>query len=434
MTSEAVQITDFRRQIPGDRSGHWHVFPMITTYNQLQKKIIWEIRVGLMNCQTGNYYDIQDEYYDHREPLPDGYSAVVITYSGQQGGTINETSRNFVSEPRNVGTRSYTNVFCAALRDAFTKYRKQINAKSRVNVGQVKLYPPMLANRYNDKHAHEQVYVQPKFDGNRAVAVLNETAGGQEYVELYSRGLKEWPGHDDVRNELLPVLRHYHDNHGVRLYVDGELYDHGRKLQELGEMRRKSGATGIDFMIFDVFDPDRPNMKFSQRWQIVEQMFGEFDHWQRCVKTATYHVQKHSVNDCWQQFVNQGYEGAIVRNDTAYQYSYRNYHTNHMLKIKRMLDDEYRIVNYTEGSGKDKGLLLLVCQTESGKRFNSRPAVPFERRRELFARMPTVENNGSTHFQNHWQDRLLTIYYEEKSKDGVPLYNRNQLEVRLPDY
>ncbi len=84
--------------------------------------------------------------------------------------------------------------------------------------------------------------------------------------------------------------------------------------------------------------------------------------------------------------------------------------------MKPKFTDEYEVVGYAEGSkGKDKGAILWVCQTQDGDQFHVTPKdMTYAERYDLF-------HDAVDNFEEKYLGRMLTVEYEDLSKDGIPL-------------
>jgi ATP-dependent DNA ligase len=108
------------------------------------------------------------------------------------------------------------------------------------------------------------------------------------------------------------------------------------------------------------------------------------------------------------EFVEAGYEGIMLRNAVGV---YRaNYRSNDLQKYKEFMEDEYRIIDFKEGEGRDLGAVIWVCETADGKEFTVRPRGTMEQRREWF-------NDGESYIGKN-----LTVVYQELTEDGKPRF------------
>jgi hypothetical protein len=105
--------------------------------------------------------------------------------------------------------------------------------------------------------------------------------------------------------------------------------------------------------------------------------------------------------------------------------------------MKETHDGEYKIIGWETGSrGKAANSLMIVCETKGGKRFNCTPALPIEEREALAAKMSTfdssdqISSDQKNYFERHYLNKMLIVYYDEKSKDDVPQRARTKMEIR----
>ena len=112
-----------------------------------------------------------------------------------------------------------------------------------------------------------------------------------------------------------------------------------------------------------------------------------------------------------------GFEGLILRNcNGIYEVNKRSYD---LQKYKHFIDEEFDIIDFTEGTGDEKGLIIFICETKSGKTFSVRPKGNHEYRKELF-------DNG-----DYLIGKKLTVMFQEYSGEGVP---RFPVGITIRDY
>lgn len=478
MAHKSVIIKNFRTEIPGellpDRSA-W-VFPVVKTTVSSGKQSDWKIYVRVWrtrddiifpNVPDDAFVVIDDQWFDN-VPMDKSLHGWIKKDTGIEGN-INKNEPTDVSRGLNIGRKNATNVFTQALRDALGLYNdkvKRSHVKVVVDVNQqipqaqidnndvaicnTTLYPPMLAQDYrtmiNKPKITEDsyVFVQPKYNGVRAVATLecSEVDGVKTYRSImYSRGKLLFAGMSYVKRELEPILNQYWQS-GRPLYLDGEIYKHGVKLQKIsGDARKESDVdTQYDYMIYDCFIPSEPQLIYEARNQILKEIFSpEFAEMflaqhplMYCKYVETYKITDMSeAENLFQRFLRDEFEGAMIRVNANYRYSYNDYHSNVLIKMKPTIDSEYKITKWDTGrKGKAAQALMLECETADGKKFNVTPAEEIPIRNALAKKMAEREPNGLTHFENHWEGKMLVVTYDELSKDGKPQRARTRLELR----
>lgn len=427
MASRAVHIKDYTTEIPGALDGDVWRFPPVETVNVRGKSQFWKISVHIVI--NGAKSPILPEYFNSK-PIA-GAQAIITVEAGQEGGKVRDAVPTVVSAGKNLGRSSQTNVWTQALRDALGLYNKQVKKSSGAAPGgcNITLYPPMLAQPLKDqKHPPPfPVFVQRKYNGVRTVAALDDCDGASQVV-MYSRRRNLYPGLEYLKQELLQIMQS-----GV--YLDGELYSHGVNLQDIsGDARREGSEVKHDYLIYDCFLPAQPALTFSQRQEILQGLFdGKNAIYAKLAETFRADTME-EAEALYKGFLAEKYEGAMLRTDTPYVYSYNERHVKSLLKMKPTEDAEFEIVGWETGrKGKAAAAVMIICRTKSGIEFPVTPAATLEAREALARKMGETEPNGHTHFENHWKGRPLIVYFDEMSKDGVPQRARTSLEIRTWD-
>lgn len=468
MTSDAKYIRDYRKEIPGalneDRSA-W-VFPPVITTTSHGKQSSWQVRVQLYKAGAVNnptFVTINDKYFDSKNAVEhegvklNGWIKVDTGIAGN----INKRVPTEVTTGKNIGKASATNVFTQALRDALGQYNRQLkkahfeakaatadNANPDVIPADTapvaiascpELLPPMLAQVLT-KWPESTTYLQPKFNGVRSVIVLG--CGDNPNIIMYSRRRNLYPEFTYIKDELMAVLKDYHTQ-GKKLYLDGELYKHGVALQDIsGYARRedKNTDTKLDFMLYDCFVENDRGLKYSERKSILDDIFTKYK-FTYVKQVATTQCESRECADViFKQALADGFEGAMVRLDVPYEFSFNEYHSRVLLKMKPVFDAEMEVVGYTSsGKGKAAGALMIVCTTARDdpahppKEFPVTPAMTLPERQALAKQMAVIEPNGKTHFANQWLGKKVIVEYDELSKDNLPLRARTRLQIRTWD-
>lgn len=426
MSSKHINITDYSTQIPGTLEDNQWIFPSITSTNSKDKQIYWQIVVSAVN-NNGEKLNLADYLDNKKTQNVWGY---IMVNSKLMGGKTRDSSPTIVKFGKNIGKKTETNPVCQALRDALGLYNKQLKKSNTTTTSGRTRYPPMLAqvlSDLNDLNFNNPIYVQKKYDGVRAVAMKDNT------TVLYSRKCLSYLGFQYIKSELDQVFVDYPE-----LYLDGELYKHGLSLQLIsGYSRREDQPQDIkiQYYVYDCFiGGDNQTMKFSDRYDILKKIFKSYK-FEYTVLVDTHKVNnKQEIMSLYNQFIGEKYEGAMIRLDEPYRYSYNDYHCGQLLKLKPTYDGEYEIVNWTTGNkGKTLGALIIICKTSQGKIFNINPAMEIQERIALANKMKTIEHNGSTHFDNQWKGKRLIIQYDDISNDGVPLRARTKMIIRTWD-
>ncbi len=231
----------------------------------------------------------------------------------------------------------------------------------------------MLAYKIGKKPVDwsDKVFMQPKLDGVRCIIQLNEVGK----VIAYSRTKKLWLNINHILKELKPFFDQHPD-----VILDGELYNHDlrddfeqiislvRTQKPTPYMRSKSKKL-VQFHCYDYANGNEP---YSQRMRNLSVS----DMYSYCVKyVPTWQVTSNGhANIKHESFMNQGYEGSILRLDTEYQCK-RSYG---LQKFKDFHDDEATITGYEAGKGKRQGTLgKFIMTDDEGIEFGCPPGKGF---------------------------------------------------------
>jgi len=332
--------------------------------------------------------------------------------SGQTDGKLTETTGQVIDEGKQKRTAKEQAVF-----EANSKVNKKLDEgyfesiESATNY--VKLLP-MLAHPFA-KRKHNINYpaiVQRKFDGVRCLAFLKDDGT----VSLMSRKGKEFPHMNHIRKDIAA------NNSDITLILDGELYSDTLSFQVLvGLVKRVTLKEGNDeqmlqvsLRVYDCIKLDE-EPGFQQRHDTITDVTNGAEYLSLVENFAV--KSEKEIHAYQARFVEEGYEGAMVRNITgAYAIGKRS---ANLQKVKTFLDGEYEIVGFNQASGNDIGTVIWVCKTPEGNQFNVRPRGTREVKREQY-------ENGDSYI-----GRQLTVRYQELTDDGVP---RFPVGIAIRDY
>lgn len=457
MASKSITINNYETELPGkidENDNKTYVFPQIISNNARGKSTFWKIYVRLI--KEDKFIPIKTEYFNN-EPIDNVIGYIKTESHIGQDGKIKEVSPTYIKEGKNLFKKNKTNVFTQALRDALSKYNKQklkkeetindntdIDNNNEAKISQNILYPPMLAKKKIDlkKSIKYPAYVQRKLDGVRCVMFLQD-----EKIIAYSRNKKIYEGFDYIKDEIKQLSIIIQKQKNIKtIYWDGEIYKHGVALQTISGQARKNiknnqniNQDKYEYHIYDIFDPNQPNLVFKDRLNIINYIdknkdnFPEFKY----IKfEETYLVSSDDeVNILYDKFLKEQYEGAMLRLNEPYTYSYNGYKSSVLLKLKPDEDAEFVIYDYTAGTaGIAAGALMFILVTPAGKKFTINMAgVSWDYLKDLYKKMNVIETNGKTHFENHYKGKQLTIKFDAYSSDGVPVRARTH-GIIIRDY
>lgn len=332
---------------------------------------------------------------------------VVMQYARTLDGKV--TRREFGATPKNVGRSNETTSLEQAQLELDSRTRKQIDkgyvenqedatAPSTNTLGFTK---PMLAKPLEKVKPQDidwnMAYAQPKLDGHRAMF---------KDGTLYSRQGKVID---------LPHIVNAIKAHGLdHLHLDGELYVHGKTLQEISSLVKRNKEESLE-LVYHVYDTVG-----QATWLERMQPLTYNEPFPAGAITVLFTAKVEHPDDL-QYFHNQnleeGYEGTMLRWGTeGYQDGKRS---KHLLKMKNFQDAEFEIVTVNRGTPyvTPDGIFevpVWVCKSHNGALF-------------------TCTGQGDMYQKHHlWETqedhigKQLTVKYHYFSKDGVP-----QLPVAL---
>ena len=153
---------------------------------------------------------------------------------------------------------------------------------------------------------------------------------------------------------------------------------------------------------------DNPEMPYVERHQFICKVVHAYSSpFLEIVRTDTVKTVD-EFKEKFGEFVANDYEGIMLRNiNSVYQQGFRS---NDLQKYKEFHEEEYPIVGFDQGDGRDKGTVIWKCQTKEGRVFSVRPRGTNEHRQELF-------KNGKSYI-----GKQLTVIFQELSELNVPRF------------
>jgi len=300
--------------------------PMLYKRDSKGKIRVWQVEIG---------YDSEDVA---------GTRSVAGLQDGQR-----VTSEWNISTPKNVGKINGTTGLTQAKAEAKATWDKRSEKEYFESIADIDAYDkfsPMLAGDYTKKPQSEG-YSQPKLDGIRCVANSNG---------LWTRSGKPITSCPHVWSEVQDFL-----TRNPNVTLDGELYNHDLKedFNKIVSLVRKTKTTDSDvqesaklvqYHVYDMYDENVPTLSFVNRTEVLERMSSD---WQslRLVPT-TWSATQDELDENYGQYMTDGYEGQMVRNDAPYE---KNKRSKALLKRKEFITEEFPVVAMLEGQGNWSG-------------------------------------------------------------------------------
>jgi len=336
---------------------------------------------------------------------------------------------------KNVGRANATTPQEQALLEAQAKFQKKLDsgyALNEIDAQKKKFYEPMLAHNYKDRQdelvGKYPVFSQPKLDGIRCIVrkegdtLIGRTRKGKE-IECIPHILKSLNGFFLAYPNAI---------------LDGELYNHDLRdnFNKITSLVRKQKPIKSDKMTdkafdkkvteykerlseaentiqYHVYDAPRINDTINEKQSFdfrIDELKEHLTQNKQIILVETSEVySKGNLNSLYGQYLEQGYEGQMVRKSLS---SYENKRSTSLLKRKEFIDAEYKVVDIDVGNGNRSGTAKhLVCYCKKTKRtFNSNIKGSFDYLKEIY------DN------RKDYIGKLATIKFFQLTPDGIPRF------------
>ena len=218
-----------------------------------------------------------------------------------------------------------------------------------------------------------------------------------------------------------PMLRSFLSTHPDWV-LDGELYKHGKSLQQIsGAARMEKTALGCSWIEYFVYDIMVPNTTFAERYAMLNELaeylnqehFNPEREWSKdeLRMQVVPHVfisgddKKDQIMELHNQYVAEGWEGCVARDvSKAYKYGGRG---QEMVKFKMYQDAEFEITGISEGLRPED--MCFTLKTEDNIEFKAKPM-------------------GSRELKEQYREdldkligKMATVKYFYLSDEGTPL-------------
>lgn len=338
---------------------------------------------------------------------------VVVRYSKKLDGKPIE--KRYQAKSKNVGKSNETTPYDQGVLELQSKarlkldkgYVETLDEANNPSTNTLGLEKPMLATpieKVEEKSIDwSEAYTQPKLDGHRALF---------KNGVLYSRQGKVL--------DIPHIVEAITQANMEALHTDGELYIHGKTLQEMSKLIKKHRPESLDieYHIYDLVEDSTP---FKDR---VEKLFNALDSWTQNfplkpvltlrVKSLDELMEHHTRNR------SEGFEGTMLRfGNEGYKDGKRS---RSLLKVKDFQDAEFKVVDVKEGKPYLTNLStyrvpVWVCVTENGEYF------------DVTAHGDMHEKDAQWKQRSSYIGKKLTVKFHYYSEKGIP-----QLPIALRFY
>lgn len=291
------------------------------------------------------------------------------TISGQTDGK-KVVSEWTVVYGKNAGKANETTDKEQAMKEAEAKRKLKLERgyfETISDIDDTQYFKPMLAKDWNDeKHKVKfPLYSQPKLDGIRCIVKKDG---------MWTRNGKPILSAPHIFEGLKPVFKA-----NPELIFDGELYcdklaNDFNKIVSLVKKSKptaddlKESAEVIEYHIYDL--PSHKGNFFARQNQLkIMELHLKVLRDTKCKIVDTRCVlNEEMLMELYEQYVEQGYEGQMIRVSAEYE----NKRSKYLLKHKSFQDAEYEILDVVEGEGNRSGTCgYMIFETADGQQFKS---------------------------------------------------------------
>jgi DNA ligase-1 len=341
----------------------------------------------------------------------------IYTEYGLKDGIKIKTSEK-IELGKNIGKKNETTPLQQAVIEAESKWKKKHDKGYSTSIKKnIISYFPMLAKDYK-KQKHNvkfPCYVQPKLDGYRMVydgindRLLSRT--GKEYTIL-----ENTPLHLELKKFKGVVL-------------DGELYTHDKNFdfENYGVLRKKKLGDGdlqkLSKIVYNVYDTISKE-PYKKRLEYISKNIKGFKN----ISLVPSYICKdiNCIDEKYLNFVNDGYEGAMIRNAESLYIGKRS---GDLLKYKNFDDAEFEIVGFSKEKdivGDGSQAIIFRCKTIGGKTFDV-PTKGTKKERTI------MYKKGNTYI-----GKKLSVQFFGLTKDGIPRFPKSlrpgESSIRIGKY
>ncbi|MFY8164593.1 MAG: hypothetical protein ACOVKC_10195 [Brevundimonas sp.] len=321
------------------------------------------------------------------------------TIAGLAGGN-QAVSDWTVATPKNVGRANETSAWEQAIAELNAGYEAKLKREYFRTIEETdtpRFFKPMLAQGYDGKVAFP-VYSQPKLDGIRAIASKSGLASREGQPILSCPHIVE---------ALAPFF-----DACPEAILDGEIYNHALhddfneivsivKRDKCSPEQLAKSAALAQYHVYDF--PSVGDMPFGQRTGFG--VAAKLDQIAPCIVMVATERADHQVmlDAFYADYLEYGYEGQMVRLDAPYEQK----RSKTLLKRKEFQDNEYPIVEISEGLGNWAGVAKRVtCTLPDGRTFGAGIRGTKERAKVLLTET--------------WE--TATVRYFALTPDGIPRF------------
>lgn len=341
------------------------------------------------------------------------------TEFGDIGGAVKKSDKTYC-QGKNIGKVNETDDKTQAMLEAEALWRKKIEREGfRENIDDVEnisFEPPMLAKKFDGEYKDDMKFIQPKLDGIRCNISIDDNG----IVNAVSRHNLKFYSTFHIEDNLREILIE-----NPHIHFDGELYNHElhddfNKIVSLvkkipNDNERQEIETKVKYYVYDLWDDTNKNLTFEERNLLIKELLKDIDN---IVIVPTFEIKnREDIEYYFNEFRNNGYEGAIIRKNGPYEHK----RSNNLLKYKEFLDEEFEIISINIGKNNTIAESVTI-KLDNDKQCNATLAFSNDKCKEIW------EN------KEKYIGKMATVCYFGKTQSGmlrfpiVKIIDRNEIE------
>lgn len=401
-------------------------------YRKNKNAYTWQVKF-IMKCND-KYFDFT-QFTDVTSAMPPlGY---ILIYSVEYGMDKKNTNITEVTSGKNIGKKNETSVLIQGLHDIKSLYDKKLSSGYSLNKSNgdainsidelfnknnnVFVYGMNLYN-YTDVKPGFPLIAQRKYNGLSATLILYHNK-----CIMYSRQ------HKLFDKSVVHIINEFKNKINIsNVYFIGELYTHGLDLQSIMSLSRKNVPNDkLEFVICDYYEIGVKTTA-NDRMNTLNKYITDYNNL-KYIKFAPTQliINKSELNTLMNESIKDGYEGLVLRiPDKYYEYNITNpIRSKSILKYKKIYEDNFPLISYTV----DKyGGIVFICAQSSQhnndalsnrKTFNVVPNWTTNNR------IIAYNNMSQSMFDSKFYGHLVKVYYNDLSKDKIPLQAKMEIFV-----
>lgn len=325
--------------------------------------------------------------------VSDGKIPIITVEWGYSDGQkqIKETQ---IKQGKNIGRANQTTPYEQACSEAQSKWNKQKDKGYSESLNE-RVFRPMLAKSF-DKDGSKikfPAYSSYKMDGVRLCISLQ----GKK-LRYNSRNNKPFKVLPDILDTYLQFLPE-------GIILDGEIMagksDFQKVISAIKRDKPSSDSQLAEFHIFDMYDYNQPNLKFTDRLDWLDKNVVVSDKIKLVDQILT--TDEEHMMRLHSKFVAEGYEGLMVRNkDSLYEVDKRSFG---LQKVKTFKEEDFQIIDVEEDKN---GEAVFICLTEEGLEFR--------------CKIEGTSEERQSYLDGNFIDKMLSIKFFEYTNDGIPRF------------